>query len=224
MSGTLGLNHSLAEPVGYPESCRLPRDGHAGQETAPKKRENKFKKKKIFQTVANKVSLALRLGMAPKSSLSPWDRALEPGMRVTCVGAVHVSVSGLENMCAVVPRKSFLLWALLQKTSFLAFTTVPGSLGLPRCLTQPEDRELRSFLCHSLCPPGLGAASLFCEVGGMGWSPRPWSDQCAALTHSSWISLLGGDGASAERGDSQTPWRAKTEREEESCWFLLLAV
>lgn len=46
-----------------------------------------------------------------------------------------------------VPRKSFLLRALLQKTSFLAFTTVPCSLGLPRCSTQPEDRELRSFLC-----------------------------------------------------------------------------
>lgn len=169
----MGLNHSPAEPVGYPESSRLPRDGRAGQETAPKQRENKFKKnQQNFQAVANKVSLALRLGMAPKSSLSPSDKALQPGMRVRCVGAVHVSVSGLENICTVVPRKSFLLWALLQKTSFLAFTTVPCSLGLPRCLTQPEDRELRSFLCHSLCPPGLGAASLF-FVRWAGWDGHP---------------------------------------------------
>lgn len=139
--------------------------------------------------------------MAPKCSLSPSDKALQPGMRVRCVGAVHVSVSGLENTCTVVPRKSFLLWALLQKTSFLAFTTVPCSLGLPRCFTQPEDRE-PSFLCHSRCPPGLGAASPHLSswrCAGMGWSPRPW----VCSTDPQLLALPVGRGSSLSREGGQ---------------------
>lgn len=89
--------------------------------------------KKIFQRLANKVSLALRLGIAPKFSLSPSDKALQPGMRVRCVGGERTYLPGLENICIVMRRKCFLLWALLQETFFLAFMIVSCCLGLPRC-------------------------------------------------------------------------------------------
>lgn len=166
--------------------------GMATQGRKPLQSREKTNFKKTFQTVANKVSLALCLGMAPKSSLSPSDKALQPEMRVRCVGGVHVSVSGLENMCTVVARKSFLLWALFQKTSFLAFTTVPF-LGTIQMFNPDwgQGAEDFSLLIHSLWPPGLGAASLGHSasgptsvprwVSGMGWSPGPWGDLCAAL-------------------------------------------
>ena len=45
---------------------------------------------------------------------------------------------GLENTRTAAPRRSFLLWALLQETFFLAFTAVPRFLGLPRSYTQQK--------------------------------------------------------------------------------------
>lgn len=93
-----------------------------------------------------------------------------------------MSVSGLENMCA---QKKLFTSGLAPENLFLAFTTVPCSSGLPRCSTQPEDRELRSFLCvipsdpQAREQPAWGRqppahTSVPREVGG--WSPRLWGD------------------------------------------------
>lgn len=48
----------------------------------------KIKKKKSLRP-ASKVLLALSLGIAPKLSLSLSDKALQPEMRVRCVGGEH---------------------------------------------------------------------------------------------------------------------------------------
>lgn len=84
MSDALGLNYSLAELVGFPQAATgWPRRVRNGSEAERKQRE------KIFQRPASKVLLALSLGIAPKFSLSPSDKALQPEMRVRCVGGEH---------------------------------------------------------------------------------------------------------------------------------------
>lgn len=57
------------------------------------------------------------------------------------------------------PRKSFLLWAFLQKTFYIAFTTVPCCLGLPRCLTQPQGQgDWGVFFALFPLPPRCGGS------------------------------------------------------------------
>lgn len=140
---------------------------------------------------------------------------------------VHVSVPGLENICTVMPRKTFLLWALLPKTFYIASTTVPCCLGLPRCLTQPQGQRDWgvSFALFPL-PPRCGStqpwaqhlqptALLLRRGARRDGRLRPWGDPSTAtgLTASGFIWHIERIKSQPQQGGGTTKYLGGQRRE-----------
>lgn len=142
-------------------------------------------------------------------------------------GGARVSVFGLENLCAVMPKKAFYFGPCSRKPFSLLLQLSSVAWDCPDVQPTPEDREGEFSLHSSLCHPEMRAAGL----GHAACSPHlcflkdEWEEvvtpacglTCPRWSASFWLCLIQTMNqvpASAERGYNQISCGAKWGRKE----------